>query len=140
DSTRIVFNDFFGKINLGRNSTFFTPTVLVEGNDAVLKNLTIENSAGEVGQAIALSINANRVAAINCKILGNQDTVYLAVEGKNYFKNCFISGTTDFIFGAATAFFENCEIFSKKDSFVTAASTPEKARFGFVFSNCTFSA
>ena len=140
DSTRIVFNDFFGKIILGRNSTFFTPTLLVEGNDAVLKNLTIENSAGEVGQAIALSINANRVAVINCKILGNQDTLYLSGEGKNYFKNCFIDGTTDFIFGGATAFFENCEIFSKKDSYVTAASTPENAGFGFVFSNCTFSA
>ena len=140
DSVRIVFNDFFGKIDLGRNSTFFTPSVLVEGNDAVLKNLTIENSAGEVGQAIALSINANRVAVLNCKILGNQDTLYLAGEGKSYFRNCFISGTTDFIFGAASAFFENCEIFSKKDSFVTAASTPENAKFGFVFSNCTFSA
>lgn len=138
DSTVIIFDDYFKKIDLGRNSTFFTPTLLVEGNDAILKNLTLENSAGDVGQAIALSVNANRVSVINCKLLGNQDTLYLTGEGKYYFKNSYIEGGTDFIFGSATAFFENCEIFSKKDSFITAASTPENVEFGFVFQNCRF--
>ena len=138
DATIITFDDYFKKIDVGRNSTFFTPTLLVKGNDAILKNLTIENSAGDIGQAIALSINANRVSVINCKLLGNQDTLYLTGEGKNYFKDCYIEGTTDFIFGSATSFFENSEIFSKKDSFITAASTPEKNKFGFVFQRCKF--
>ena len=106
----------------------------------VLKNLTIENSSGEVGQAIALSITANRVSVINCKILGNQDTLYLSGEGKQFLKNCYIEGTTDFIFGSATAFFENCEIKSKKDSYITAASTPENTDFGFVFYQCKITA
>lgn len=136
DKTIITFDDYFDKINLGRNSTFFTSTVLVEANDATLKNLTIENFSGEVGQAIALSINSTRVSVIDCKILGNQDTLYASGEGKQYFKNCYIEGTTDFIFGSATVFFENCEIFCKKDSYITAASTSEKAKFGFVFYHC----
>ncbi|MGA9211817.1 pectinesterase family protein [Kaistella sp.] len=138
DSTIITFDDYFDKMGLGRNNTFFTPTFLVEANDVVLKNLTIENSAGDIGQAIALSINANRVGILHCKILGNQDTLYLTGEGKHYFKDCFIEGTTDFIFGSATAFFENCEIVSKKDSYITAASTPENTKFGFVFNDCKF--
>jgi len=138
DGTVITFDDYFNKINLGRNSTFFTSTLLIEANDTVLKNLTIENSAGDIGQAIALSVNANRVSIINCKLLGNQDTLYLTGEGKQYFKNCFIEGTTDFIFGSATAFFENCEILSKKNSYITAASTPKNTEFGFVFQGCKF--
>lgn len=138
DGTVITFDDYFNKINLGRNSTFFTPTLLVEGNDAILKNLTIENSAGPIGQALALAVNATRVSVIDCKLLGNHDTLYVTGEGKQYFKNCFIEGTTDFIFGSATAFFENCEIFAKKDTFITAASTPKNTEFGFVFQECKF--
>lgn len=136
EKTIITFDDNFNKINLGRNSTFFTPSFSVEANDTVLKNLTIENSSGDLGQAIALSITANRVSVINCKLLGNQDTLYLSGEGKQFLKNCYIEGTTDFIFGSATAFFENCEIKSKKDSYITAASTPENTNFGFVFYQC----
>lgn len=138
--TVIIFDDHFKKIDLGRNSTFFTPTLLVEGNDSILKNLTVENSSGDVGQAIAMSVNADRVSVINCKFLGNQDTLYLTGEGKYFLKNCYIEGGTDFIFGSATAYFEACEIFSKKDAYVTAASTPEGSMFGFVFNGCQFKA
>lgn len=140
DKTVITFDDYFSKLGVGRNSTFFTSTFWVNANDTVLKNLTIENSSGEVGQAIALSISANRVAVVDCRILGNQDTLYLGGEGKQFFKNCYISGTTDFIFGNATAFFENCKIHSKKDSYITASSTPENTEFGFVFSGCALTA
>jgi len=135
--TIINFDDYFDKMNKGRNSTFHTPTFLVQGSDFYMANLTIENTAGDKGQAIAVSINANRVKVENCTINGNQDTLYVTGEGfKQYFKNCFISGTTDFIFGQATVFFENCEIYSKSNSFITAASTPEGVNFGFVFKNC----
>ena len=140
EKTIIAFDDYFSKLNLGRNSTFYTPTLSVEANDTVLKNLTISNTAGEVGQAVALGINANRVAVVNCKILGNQDTLYATGEGKQFFKDCYVEGTTDFIFGSATAYFENCQIHSKKDSFITAASTPEKQPFGFVFNGCQLTA
>lgn len=136
ENTIITYDDHFNKIGLGRNSTFYTYTLLVEANDFIAKNLTIENSSGEVGQAVALSVFSDRVAVINCNILGNQDTLYASGIGKQYFKDCYIEGTTDFIFGSATAFFENCVIHSKKNSYITAASTPKDSLFGYVFKNC----
>lgn len=141
ENTIITFDDNFSKINLGRNSTFYTYTVLVEGDDFSASNLTIKNASGDNGQAIALSVVANRVQISNCNILGNQDTLYLSgKEAKQYFKDCYIEGTTDFIFGSATALFENCEIRSIKNSYITAASTPENTSFGFVFKNCKLTA
>ncbi|MDO1514817.1 pectinesterase family protein [Maribacter confluentis] len=141
ENTIITFDDHFNKINLGRNSTFHTPTFSIEGNDFYLTNVTLKNTAGEVGQAIALAVHANRVKIENCRIMGNQDTVYVTGEGYvQYFKNCYIEGTTDFIFGQATAFFEDCIIHSKKNSYITAASTPKGIAYGFVFKNCRLTA
>lgn len=141
ENTIITFDDYYGKINLGRNSTFMTPTVLVEGNDFKAVNLTIQNTAGAVGQAIALSVVADRVVVSNCVILGNQDTLYTSGEGfKQYYKDCFIEGTVDFIFGSATAVFENCDIHVKSNAYLTAASTPESSKYGFVFMNCKLTA
>jgi pectinesterase len=140
ENTIITYDDYFGKKNLGRNSTFFTYTLLVEANDFVAKNLTIQNTSGEVGQAVALSVFSHRVAIINCRLLGNQDTLYASGIGKQYYKGCYIESTTDFIFGSATAFFDNCQIHCKKNSYITAASTPEGAGNGFVFKNCTLTA
>lgn len=141
EKTIITFDDYFGKINLGRNSTFMTPTLLVEGNDCKLSNLTIQNTSGPVGQAIALSVVADRVVVSNCNILGNQDSLYVSGEGfKQYFKDCFIEGTVDFIFGGATAVFENCDIHAKSNAYLTAASTPESSKYGFVFMNCKLTA
>lgn len=141
DHTIITYNDFFGKINKGRNSTFHSSTVLVEGNDFIAKNLTIKNTAGEVGQAVALSVNSTRAVFENCAFLGFQDTLYTTGDGfKQYFKDCYIEGSTDFIFGEATALFEGCTIHSKADSFITAASTPENQNYGYVFRNCKLTA
>lgn len=141
EGTIITYDDYFNKIGLGRNSTFYTYTMLVEGNDFIGKNLTIQNASGEVGQAVALNVNADRTMFINCSFLGNQDTLYTSGEGtKNYFSNCYVEGTTDFIFGDATVLFDNCEIYSKKDSYITAASTPQDATFGYVFKNCKLTA
>ncbi|MCO6176280.1 pectate lyase [Flavobacterium sp. NRK F10] len=140
EQTIIYFDDYFDKINLGRNSTFHSYTMLVEADDTVLKNLTIANTSGEVGQAIALSVTSNRVKVVNCNLLGNQDTLYASGNGNQLYSNCYIEGTTDFIFGNATALFENCEIHSKSNSFVTAASTDKDAKFGFVFQNCKLTA
>ncbi|MXN90738.1 pectin esterase [Flavobacterium sp. Sd200] len=141
EKTVITFDDYFKKINTGPNSTFYTSTILVEGDGFIAQNLTVENAAGEVGQAIALSIHANEVAIINCNILGNQDTLYASGNGfKNYLKDCFIQGTTDFIFGSATVFFEGCTLHSLRDSYITAASTPKGVNHGFVFNNCRLTA
>ncbi|KAF2515587.1 pectate lyase [Flavobacterium foetidum] len=137
ENTIITFDDNFSKIALGRNSTFYTYTVLVEGDDCAVLNLTIKNASGDRGQAIALSVVANRVKVSNCNLLGNQDTLYLSgKDAKQYFKDCYIEGTTDFIFGSATAVFEDCIIHSIKSSYITAASTPQGTPYGFVFKEC----
>ena len=141
EKTIITYNDYFVKINRGRNSTFFTWTLLVEGDDFIMENITVANSAGEVGQAVALQIEADRCVIKNCEIRGNQDTLYLSGErNRQYFSDCLIEGTTDFIFGSATAVFDNCTIYCKKNSYITAASTPEGVEYGYVFINCKISA
>lgn len=141
DSTIISYDDYFKKINKGPNSTFYTATLWVQGNDFKAENLTIENTAGPVGQALAVSVEADRCFFNNCRFLGNQDTVYLAGEHfRDYFFNCYIEGTTDFIFGEATALFEKCIIRCKANSYITAASTPQHVSYGFVFKNCTLEA
>lgn len=141
DSTIITYDDHFDKMDRGRNSTFHTYTLLVEGNDFHAENLTIENRAGPVGQAVALHVEADRSSFKNCRILGNQDTIYAAGEGaRQYFKDCYIEGTTDFIFGQATAVFEDCTIHSKSNSYVTAASTARRTEYGFVFKNSRLTA
>ena len=91
DKTVISFNDFFGKINRGRNSTFYTYTLLVEADDFYAENLTIENSAGPVGQAVALHVEGDRCSFRNCRILGNQDTLYAAgQQSRQHFSGCYI--------------------------------------------------
>lgn len=138
DSTILTYGDSFNKIDKGPNSTFYTATLLVQGNDFQAENLTVENSAGPVGQAIALDVEADRCSMINCRILGNQDTLYAAGENaRQYFYQCIIEGTTDFIFGEATALFEDCTLKCKANSFITAASTSKNTAYGFVFKNCT---
>ena len=141
EKTIITYGDHFNKINLGRNSTFHTYTLMVRGNDFSATNLTIINSAGAVGQAVALHIEADRVSINNVAIKGHQDSLYIAGEGfRSYFKDCYIEGTTDFIFGEGTAMFEDCEIKSLSNSYITAASTPKNQPFGFVFNRVKLSA
>ena len=121
--------------------TFRTYTVKVEGCDITFKNITIENNAARLGQAVALHTEGDRLVFTGCRLLGNQDTVYTGMGGTRlYFDNCYIEGTTDFIFGPSTAWFENCEIHSKQNSYITAASTPEGTRYGYVFNRCRLTA
>jgi len=142
NKTIIRFGDHFDKINMGRNSTFHTYTLRIAGNDFRAANLTVENTSGPVGQAVALHVEADRAAFYNVALKGYQDTLYLAGEGhRSYFQNCLIEGSVDFIFGEGTAWFENCEVRSLRgESYVTAASTPAHQTFGFVFNQCEFSA
>jgi len=141
EKTIISYDDYFDKIDLGRNSTFHTSTVLVEGNDFIARNLTIQNTSGPVGQAVALSVSADRCYFENCTLLGFQDTLYTSGEGfHQYFNNCYIEGSTDFIFGEATVLFDNCTLNSKANSYITAASTPKDQEFGFAFMDCKLTA
>ena len=137
-NTIISYHDHFEKINRGRNSTFHTYTLQVDANDFHLENITVENTAGPVGQAVALHGEGDRCSFVRCAFKGHQDTMYLAGErARHYFQDCYLEGTTDFIFGEATAWFENCEIRAKSDSYITAASTAEGNPYGFVFHRCT---
>ncbi len=141
DKTIITYDDYFGKIDLGRNSTFYTYTLLIDADDCIVQNLTVINSSGPVGQAVALHVEKDRCQIVDCKILGYQDTVYAAGEGsRQYFLRCYIEGSVDFIFGAATALFEDCTINSKTNSYITAASTFKGAEYGYVFKNCKLTA
>ncbi len=117
--------------------TFRTYTLKIEGNDITLKNITIENNSARLGQAVALHTEGDRLRFIGCRFLGHQDTVYTGKAGTRlYFLNCYIEGTTDFIFGPSTAWFEGCVIKSKANSYVTAASTPRYIAYGYVFNHC----
>ena len=148
-----------------KRGTFRTQTLFIDADNVKLKNLTVENTAGDgdkAGQAIALYADGDGLLFENCRFLGHQDTLFTAplpekeVEpggfrgpkenaprrmGKHYYKNCYIEGDVDFIFGGAEALFENCEIHSlKRDKgYITAASTPKEAEFGYVFYKCRFS-
>ena len=117
--------------------TFRTYTLKVEGNDITLKNLTIENNSARLGQAVSLHTEGDRIKVINCRVIGHQDTIYTGVAGTRiYFNGCYICGTTDFIFGPSTAWFEDCTIESLVNSYVTAASTPKDQPYGYIFNNC----
>lgn len=145
DSTIISYNDYSGKPNPGgkdafgkdKFTTYTSYTVLVDGNDFTAENLTIENTAGRVGQAVALHAEGDRCVVKNCKLLGNQDTLYAATENSHqYYLNCWIEGTTDFIFGEATVVFDHCVIRSLVNSYIAAAATTPRQKFGFVFLDC----
>jgi pectinesterase len=121
--------------------TYTSHTVLVQANDFTAENITFENSAGAVGQAVALHVEGDRAIFRHCRMLGNQDTLFPAVENsRQYFQDCYIEGTTDFIFGTAVAVFDHCEIRSKRNSYIAAAATTERQPFGFVFINCRLTA
>jgi pectinesterase len=134
DKTIITFNDYSGR---GKLTTFTSFTAKISGNRFYAENISFVNSAGPVGQAVALYVDADKAVFKNCRFLGNQDTMYLAGENSmQYFLNCFIEGTTDFIFGPAAALFDSCTIRCKSNSFITAASTPKEKQTGFVFRDC----
>jgi pectinesterase len=145
ENTVITNGDFSGKPFPGgadaygkdKYSTYTSYTLLVQGDDFRAENLTIENAAGRVGQAVALHVEGDRVMVRNCRLLGNQDTLYTATrDSRQYYLDCYIEGTTDFIFGEATAVFQNCTIKSLSNSYITAASTRPGQAYGYVFLDC----
>ena len=142
--------------------TFRTYTVLVDGSHITFKGCTFANTAGrgeEVGQAIALYLDGDDIHLENCVLKGHQDTLFLAPLPEKereadgflgpkqftprtmhtfYFKNCYIEGGVDFIFGGAEAYFDNCEFCSNEKGYIFAPNTPEGAATGFVARHCRF--
>lgn len=143
DKVIVTYDDYASKKNsLGENiGTSGSASFIVTGNDFKAKNITFENAAGPVGQAVAVRVDGDRIIFENCKFLGFQDTLYpRSGKSRQYYKNCYIEGTIDFIFGASTVVFDQCEIFAKaENAYITAASTPENNAYGFVFLNCKLS-
>jgi pectinesterase len=139
-STIISNNDFSGKINPAtqdKMTTFNSYTLLITGDDIKLENLTIRNTSCNEGQAVSLHVEGDRFSAVNCNITGCQDTLYTATShSRQFYKNCHIEGTTDFIFGQATVVFSDCTIKNLSDSYITAAATTPKQQYGYVFFNC----
>jgi pectinesterase len=137
----LTYDDHTGKV-VGRDTidTRTSASCSLEGDDLTVEGITFENSAGRVGQAVALQVTGDRVALRDCKILGDQDSFFARGIGRIFLQECDIEGTTDFIFGSSIVLFQRCRVKSKKDSYVTAASTPEGNRFGFVFDQCTLTA
>ena len=138
EKTVLTFELFAGLKDAEGNEigTFRTPSVTIAADDFTAEHITFENSAGPVGQAVAIAVFGDRAAFRNCRFLGWQDTI-LDHLGRHYYDHCTIVGHCDFIFGGGTAFFEGCRIHCLKSSYITAASTPERASYGYVFSHCT---
>lgn len=136
--TVITNGDYASLNNMGTSGSY---TLRIDGNNITLKNLTIENSAGRVGQAVALHTTGDKIHVIDCNITGNQDTLYASGRNaRNLYDNCYICGTVDFIFGAATALFRNCHIHALGNGYLTAASTAIDNPVGYVFHNCKVTA
>ena len=139
--TILTWSDHPGMVNPQGDSinTRNSYSFRITGNDFTARNITFRNDAGfTAGQAVAIEARGDRIVFIHDSIIGNQDILFLNSEqSRQYYKDCYIEGTTDFIFGAATAWFEHCHIHSKKNSHVTAASTPRDHPFGFIFDRCT---
>lgn len=169
ENTVLTFDDYglFMMPDGIKRGTFRSYTIFVHGDNFAAKNLTFANTAGfgpKVGQAVAVYADGARMTFENCRFLGRQDTLFTAPlpptviewggfrgprenaprdNGIHYYKNCYIEGDVDFIFGGATAYFEECQIHSltrnsDPDGYITAASTPEGQPYGYVFDHCRF--
>jgi len=137
--TVLTYDDFASKKNrFGEEvGTTGSTSFYIFGDGFTAENITFENSAGPVGQAVAVRIDGDRVAFKNCRFLGFQDTLYPhGDQSRQYYRECYIEGTVDFIFGWSTAVFEDCTVYCKEHGYITAPATLEETEFGFVFLNC----
>lgn len=137
--TILTYDDYNQKKNIfgEEKGTSGSSSFYIYGEGFSAENLTFENSSGPVGQAVAVWAGGDKLIFINCRFLGFQDTLYTyGGNNRQYYKNCYIEGTVDFIFGSSTAWFENCTLYCKKAGYITAASTADTTKFGYVLNNC----
>lgn len=142
ETTVISWDDHTGKVVNGDTlNTYSSFTFSIRADEVILENLTIANTAGPVGQAVACETRGDRIKFVNCRLLGDQDTFFTkGTVSRVYVVNSYIEGTTDYIFGPSIVVFDNCRIHSKRDSYITAASTTERNKYGYVFLNCKLTA
>ena len=137
-TTILTYNDHTGKLS-PKGDTINTRTswsFKILANNFTASNITFQNDAGfSAGQAVAVECDGDKATFHNCRFIGYQDVLFIN-NGRQYFQLCYIEGTTDFIFGSATAWFDQCHIHSKKNSHITAASTPKEKKWGYVFNDC----
>lgn len=139
-NTILTYDDHSGKVS-PKGDTIDTRTswsFLVKADNFTARNITFRNDAGfTAGQAVAVESDGDKAIFDNCRFIGFQDVLFTNSEkSRQYYRHCYIEGTTDFIFGSATVWFEKCHIHSKKNSHVTAASTPKEKKYGYVFNDC----
>mgnify|MGYP005782145423 FL=1 len=166
----VITNDYCARIPMedgSKRGTFRSYTFFVNANHFSALNITFENSAGfgkQVGQAIAVYAEGDDISFVNCRMLGHQDTLFTGplpitekeaggfrgptefaerIPGRQLYENCYISGEVDFIFGSATAYFKNCELYALNrnetiNSYYTAPSTYKNQKYGYVFEGCRF--
>ena len=143
DGAVITYDDYASKLNRfgEEKSTSGSASCYIYAPDFVAENITFENTAGAVGQAVACFVSGDRATFRKCRFLGHQDTLYTyGYPTRQYYEDCYIEGTVDFIFGKATAVFNRCTIHSKGDGYVTAPATPEGEKHGYVFIDCKLTA
>ena len=138
--TILTYNDHTGKVapNGDTINTRTSWSFKIKADNFTAKDITFQNDAGfTAGQAVAVESDGDKAIFKNCRFIGNQDVLFTNSEkSRQYYENCYIEGTTDFIFGSATVWFQKCHIYSKKNSHITAASTPKENEFGYVFNWC----
>ena len=139
-NTILTYDDHTGKIAPNGDSinTRTSWSFKIKADNFTAENITFQNDAGfAAGQAVAVESDGDKIIFRNCRFLGFQDVLFTNSDNsRQYYLNCYIEGTTDFIFGSATVWFDQCHIHSKKNSHVTAASTPKEHAYGYIFNDC----
>lgn len=143
DGAVLSYDDYANKQNVfGENKgTSGSSSIYIYAPDFYAENITFQNTAGPVGQAVACFVAGDRSHFRKCRFLGFQDTLYTwGRNSRQYYEECYVEGTVDFIFGASTAVFDRCHIHSKTKGYVTAPSTPQETKYGYVFYDCRLTA
>jgi pectinesterase len=130
----------YGDSNASAGGTSVSASVYISANDFSAANLTVQNSYGSGSQAVALRTTGQRQQFLNCRFVGYQDTLYTH-GGIQYFRNCYVQGNTDYVFGGATAVLDNCEARNVEGgSAVAAPNTDAATTYGIVFLGGKFTA
>ncbi|HLK91765.1 MAG TPA: pectinesterase family protein [Polyangia bacterium] len=131
DATTTILS--YGDNNAAAGGTSASASVTLSANDFSAANLTFENSYGPGSQAVALLASGQREQFLSCRFVGYQDTLYVK-GGTQYFKDCYVQGSTDYVFGGSTAVMDNCEARNVAGgSAVTAPNTDISVAYGIVF-------
>lgn len=142
-NVKITFDDYASKPDIfgEEKGTSGSSSCYIYAPDFYAENITFENSSGPVGQAVACFVSADRAYFKKCRFLGFQDTLYTYGKGcRQYYDECYIEGTVDFIFGWSVAVFNRSHIHSVGNGYLTAPSTDKGQKYGYAFYDCDITA